>query len=216
VPLPFPSLLRCPGAATLGLPCHGKAPPLCGPGTPKGVLEKGLIGTEKNPVSGTYYHIDIESLKSFRSSFLQDNELHRQSSILGPQLFRDIFGAYSENGLPEDSIQAVAGVPIPASDRVVSLNHNQIDELSEPLSELIEQVEQSNGDPDHPGFRERILGQLKAGRELLRAGVFRAYFLYSILLTTLAELVSRHKGTALSAAAEALIGLLLQNVFSGS
>jgi hypothetical protein len=178
------------------------------------LLEKGLIRTEKNPVAGSYYNITLELLKQFGKNYLLSSEIARQSEIIGHSLFSDVFEAYIHNEVPEDQIQAIDGVPVPASDRIVSLNHNQIDDVTEPLSDLIQQVEQTNGDPDHPGFRERVLGQLRAGRELLRAGSFRVYFLYTLLLTALAELIARHKGTAIAATAETLLQLLIQNVIN--
>jgi hypothetical protein len=136
------------------------------------LVEQGLLAIEKNPVSGTYYHIDADNLKNFKGRYLNESDLNRQNSIIGPKLFHDIFHAYGDNELPQDSIQWVPGASIPASDRVVTLNHNQIDELSEPLLELIVQVEKTNGDPDHPGFRERIIGQLKQDESCCDLGCF--------------------------------------------
>ena len=178
--------------------------------------QNGHFSVESNPVAGTYYSLGVEGIRSFRDQFVTNDEICRQAVMVGNRLFTDIFSVYSEGGLPFDSVQTIMDVPVPASDRVVTLQHNQIVEIAEPLTQLIEQVEGSNGDPDVPGFRERILGQLKAGHELLKSGVFRAYFLYSILLTALNELVSRHRGKAIAVAAEALLGLILQNIFSGS
>lgn len=104
-------------------------------------------------------------------------------------------------------------IEIPASDRLVRPSHNEVAEIEHPAAELLEALERDNGDPDNLGFRERILGQIKAGRELIRAGEFRAYLLYQTLLAALGELISRYKNPAIVALANALLGVVVNNFF---
>jgi hypothetical protein len=103
----------------------------------------------------------------------------------------------------------LAGFIVPASDRIVKLDHNQISAAESPISELLGALERDNGDPDQPGFRERLLGQIRAGRELIRSGEFRAYLLYETLVRALGELVTRYKDPTISALANALLGALV-------
>lgn len=100
----------------------------------------------------------------------------------------------------------------PASDRIVRLDHNQVATAEHAVSELLTAVEQDNGDSDQPGLRERIIGQIKAGRELLRAGEFRAYLLHEVLIRALGEIISRYKNQTIVALANALLGALVSQI----
>ncbi len=129
-------------------------------------------------------------------------------------VFDDSLKHGSAHDLPDLSDQLIASISIPASDRVVSLSHNQIAEAEVPVSELISALEQDNGAPDQIGLRERLLGQIKAGRELIRSGEYRAYLLYEVLVRALGELIQRYGNPTIVALANALLGavvsLLLQ------
>jgi hypothetical protein len=110
-----------------------------------------------------------------------------------------------------DSLVGAAGAA-PASDRIVALNHNQVSEADRSVSELVDQLENDNGDPDQPGLRERLLGQIKAGRELIRAGEFRAYLLYETLVRALYEIVNRYRNPTIVALANALLGAVVSQL----
>lgn len=94
--------------------------------------------------------------------------------------------AVTSDGLPE-------GLGIPASDRVVSLTDNQIEAVEPQLNDLIEIVRGNNDDVDGDAFKPRILGQLRAGWELIRSGSVRVFLLEQALLTALGELIARYK-----------------------
>jgi hypothetical protein len=110
-----------------------------------------------------------------------------------------------ESEVPE-SEQANAA---PASDRFVSLTHNQFKEIEEPAGSLLDDLDQDNGIPDHPGLKERLAGQIRAGRELLRAGEFQLGVFRSTMLAGLEELKERYGDHAIGAAASALLTLIL-------
>lgn len=105
---------------------------------------------------------------------------------------------------------------IPASDRIVSLSHNQVEVAVRPVNELIDALEQDNGDPEQPGLRERLLGQIKAGRELIRAGEFRVYLLYEVLVRALSELIDRYKNPTIKALANALLGAVVSQMMQSN
>ncbi|HEX9806985.1 MAG TPA: hypothetical protein VGA34_08830, partial [Alteraurantiacibacter sp.] len=75
--------------------------------------------------------------------------------------------------------------------------------------ELLDELERDNGIPDHPGLKERLAGQIRAGRELLRAGEFQLDIFRSTMLSGLAELKDRYGDHAIGAAASALLTLIL-------
>lgn len=103
-------------------------------------------------------------------------------------------------------------IKIPASDRIVTLNHNQIAEADAPISNLIEELEADNGNPEIPGLRERLLGQIKAARELLRAGEYKVYLMYELLVRSLGELIKRYENPAIQALANALLGAVVSQL----
>ncbi|WP_440977984.1 hypothetical protein ACQHGV_09350 [Sphingomonas pseudosanguinis] len=110
----------------------------------------------------------------------------------------------------------LAGIPVPASDRLVNIGHNQILRIDRPIEEFVSALHDDNGDPDQPGLRERLLGEVKAGRELIRAGTFRSYLLYETLVRALGEFIKRYKSPTLVALANALLGAIVSELFQAS
>ncbi|NIJ32098.1 hypothetical protein [Sphingomonas oligoaromativorans] len=104
---------------------------------------------------------------------------------------------------------------LPASDRLVKLDHNQARDIEASISAVIDNLESTNGEPDDPSFRQRILGQLKAGRELLRAGEFKAYLLQVTLVSSLNELIRRYADSVIAGLATNLLQYVLTHGLSG-
>lgn len=100
---------------------------------------------------------------------------------------------------------------VPASDRIVTLEHNQQAEIEEPLENIVELVEVENSIDGQDGLRELVLGQLRAGRELIRAGVFSVHSLQMTLVVGLRMLVDKYGDTAIAIAAAKLLDLLLKH-----
>lgn len=116
------------------------------------------------------------------------------------------------SGELESSSILDVGIDAPASDRIVTLSHNQIGELEQSTSELIEVVSARNEIEENVNFRDVVLGQLRAGRELIRAGSVRVFVLQITLLDTLRYLAKRYEKEAIGALASALIAALLQHL----
>ncbi len=110
----------------------------------------------------------------------------------------------------------LAGIPVPASDRLVTIGHNQISRVDQPIQEFVSALQDDNGDPDQPGLRERVLGEVRAGRELIRAGTFRSYLLYETLVRALGEFIKRYKSPTLVALSNALLGAVVSELFQAS
>ena len=106
----------------------------------------------------------------------------------------------------------LGAINIPASDRIVSLNHNQLAAVVQPIDDLVGALDADNGDPDQPGLREQILGEVRAGRELIRAGTFRSFLLYETLVRALGELIKRYSNPTIVALANALLGALVSEI----
>lgn len=120
-------------------------------------------------------------------------------------------------GLPPLSrlLKLAAEPSIPASNRIVTLGHNQVDEFSQSISVLVEEIEKDNGVPDHPGLRERLLGQIKAGKELIISGQFKAYLLYEVLVRALNEIIEKYGNETIKSLANALLGAIVSKLFEG-
>jgi hypothetical protein len=105
---------------------------------------------------------------------------------------------------------------VPASDRIVSLSDNQTEELESATERLIDALIPENAiDGDAPK-RDRFLGQLRAGRELIRSKTLSAYLLYQTLMQMLGQLIEKYKGNAIGETAKQLWGLLLKHIFGGN
>jgi hypothetical protein len=138
-------------------------------------------------------------------SELGDKWLKRALEGIRQKISED--GSVLEDGSSEPSI--------PGSDRLVTLSHNQIESLDEPTSEIITAIELENAIPDHPGLRELIIGQLRAGRELIRIGVFKAELLQMTIVVGLKMLVEKYGGHAIGALASKLLDLICNEIGIG-
>ena len=98
---------------------------------------------------------------------------------------------------------------VPAADRMVSLSHNQFKEIDEPTGLFLDDLDRDNGIPDHPGLKDRLAGQIRAGRELLRAGEFQLDIFRATMLVGLGELKERYGDHAIGVSASALMTLIL-------
>ena len=173
------------------------------------MLDNGVISKIEVDFSGEYYKFVAENYPSFSNQVLSQDPLYQLSKEIGQRFFPELFAAY--RSIPDSETKAeLIGLGIPASDRVVSLTHNQVSELELATTEIIEAVEDQNKIGDSKGVRELVLGQLKAGRELVRAGCVRAYLVHITLIETLSFLAKRYEKETIGALATALIDALLK------
>lgn len=108
------------------------------------------------------------------------------------------------------------GVHVPAADRIVTLSHNQQVELDNISTDLVDAVEKENSIDGDSSVRMQLIGQLKAGRELIRAQTLSAYLLYETLISALGHLIKKYKGHAIGETAKQLWALLLRYIFTGT
>jgi hypothetical protein len=104
---------------------------------------------------------------------------------------------------------------IPASDRIVTLGHNQITSLVKSTNEVINAVENSTNSIDGDvGLRARLIGQLKAARELILSGIFRVEALKLTLIEALHVLIARYEKELVGALAATLLAELAKVMVS--
>jgi hypothetical protein len=150
---------------------------------------------------------------------MMTHEIFEDYNELGDEwLMRALIGLKArhdvDGSLPLDAgampVFAIEGIP--ASDRVVTLSDNQQVDLETSTTELIEIVEKQNGVDGDQSLKQQIVGQLKAGRELVRAGVFKLALIEQTVLSVLGGLVEKYKDQAIGQAAKKLLDLLIEYV----
>lgn len=118
-----------------------------------------------------------------------------------------------EGGREDNDSRGKGDVEVPASDRVVTLSHNQQIELEESTSSVIDELSKENAIDGDSSLRDTVLGQFRAGRELIRAQTFKVYLLQEMLMSVLGSLIERYKDQALGVAAKKLLELLIEHIF---
>jgi hypothetical protein len=167
----------------------------------------------KDRYAGEYLTVSPPHLKQFKDAALNSSSIQAMASSIGfERFFADVFAGFRQD--PDIDRADLDQLPAPPTDdRSLTIEPSQIAAIRPPLDDLIDQVQADNGLPDFPNFRERVLGQIKAGREMLLSGCVRAQLLYWVLLRGLAELVEKYGQKAIGVAARHLIELLVDQVF---
>jgi len=182
------------------------------------LIRSEVIVREVERFAGDYYIYIPSRYIKYREKELADNPIHAASKRIGARYYPDVFSGYrkhiSEAGETpvNESQENTENLVVPASDRIVSLNHNQVQELDKQASDVIDLVSAQNAIEGSLGLRERIIGQLKAGRELIRSGEFRLYLLEISLVETLRWLADKYAKDAIGVLALDLMKTLAKKL----
>ena len=180
------------------------------------LMEEGCIDVIDDPVTDPFYRLNrIRSKEVYGQDTSNASSPTFKYASIGQQFLQRAIEALEGDAPiqeePSGFDQDLS--PVPASDRIVTLTDNQQVELEAVSTQLIDAVEKENAIDGDSTLRQRILGQLKAGRELIRAQTLRAYLLYETLVSALGQLVDRYKGHAIGIAAAKLLELLIEHIF---
>lgn len=165
--------------------------------------------------AGQYVRFRSGRYPKFREQYLGGNQIHAVSTKIGKRFYPDAFQNYVQKEIVGDDLNdviAIEDVRAPASDRIVTFSDNQISELSDQADLVIAEISAQNQIDNSPGLRELLLGQLRAGRELIRAGSFKLYLMELTLLDTLRFLARRYEHEAIGGLAAALITALMKHM----
>ena len=172
----------------------------------------GAYETIHDDIAGNYHKLLPVIVNNIVSLAHKDqSSLIYKYRVIGPDFLSKAIGSLGVEKPHAPDRPPLSKNIVPASDRIVTLNHNEVSEFEERTSEIIECAEKLNQIDDMVGLREVIVGQLRAGRELVRAGSFKLYVLQVTLIDTLTFLAKRYESEAIGALAAALLTALLQN-----
>lgn len=189
-----------------------------------GLIQSGGIISEGDEFTGTYLKVLIPEKDAYVSEQMSRNQAAKTISVLGNaalvRALHKISAAEGWKAVGETDKAALDNLAselvAPASDRVVSFSDNQIEQLDVQTTEIIEAVASQNQVGDTTGIREIILGQLKAGRELIRAGSFKLHLMELALFESLRFLATKYEREAIGVLATTLLELLIKHIGIGA
>jgi hypothetical protein len=176
------------------------------------LVEAGLIAELKDPFAGSYFRYSADDYGTHRQATLSASDISRISKLVGKPYFPDVFNAYRSQALQGEN-EIPKGFHAPSADRIASPDADTAAKLQNALNHLIDVLEQDDSEIADAAARLRLVGQLKAGRELVLAGSFRCYLLYATVLRGLGEIAARYDDHIVGIAARKLIELLAATIF---
>lgn len=188
--------------------------------------QDGILVAEGDEFVGYYLKFVVGQKDRYIQSVLSQSPVAQRIRLLGSEVLQRAIDnvataeSWGEKSPAEPMLDrkvepmfAVEANGVPASDRVVSLSHNQQAQIEASVDEVVGGLQEENSVDGDSALRQRFLGELRAGRELIRAQSVRAYLLYETLFRLLGTLIERYKGQALGEAAKKLLDLLIEHVF---
>jgi hypothetical protein len=164
----------------------------------KRFLEQGLVEVIQDQFAGDYYKLNHRELSESRVRKLVDGgSLVSKYEQVGNQFLHNAIAKFSSDDFDISRPQLdQPEAQIPAADRIVSLNDNSEvrDELLGRLDELVSLVHGDNDEDQKLPERERVIAELRAGKELLKAPTVRVKAIWAVLGTALAWLSAEFAG----------------------
>ena len=163
----------------------------------------------REPSSSTSVEYDA------RYNAAHDNLSVAEGYVYGGQDWIDRVVARLQSGEFEGarSTLSVSQIPVPAADRIVTIDDNQRGAVDAAVEEVFNALVRENSVDGDISLRDRFLAQLAASRELIRASSVRAYLVYDTLVRLLGTLIEKYKDQALAEAAKKLLDLLVEHIF---
>ncbi|WP_295639590.1 hypothetical protein [Novosphingobium sp.] len=182
-----------------------------------------VLEFEGDRYTGKWFRINEEEKNRNAINFLNTNEVALRLSRLGESatkaaLSRVIaeYEAAAHDGGPDGALSETVyeerQLDIPASDRIVSIDDNQRDEIDEAAEGVRQELCKVNAFDGDAALHERFLAQLAAGRELIRSHSVRIYLIYETLIKMLVQISEKYKDTALGVVAKKLLELLVEHI----
>jgi hypothetical protein len=175
-------------------------------------LETGGAEQIQDEMAGEFYKFVHPRLHQIYNLGTQNPDtLIYKYTVIGRKFLENAVSKFgdSENNL-ERPILEQPSTQIPASDRIVRLddNSNLRDEIIGKIDELATIIRGHNEDDGQLAEKERILAELRAGEELLKAPSVRVIALSTVLGTALAWLAKEFAGGIIGQLAAILMELI--------
>lgn len=162
-----------------------------------------------DPFTPTHFMLVDQTLRSAVANSNNSDSAFTKAKILGPSWTALALKGIVASGSLEEMPGYETGVP--ASDRIVTIGDNQRHELASKIDEISSNLAKSNAVKNELGEEaDRIVAELKAGRELLAVGSARISALVAVLLKPLRYLAEKFSDGAIGALAGALVVELLK------
>lgn len=174
------------------------------------MIEAHVVKVEKIQFAGEYLTFKAASYVEYRNKVLTGDAIYAAAQRIGPRFFKDIFNGYTTQAQDENVFPELGFAP--AAGRVVTFSDNQISELDEQTGQIIDAITSQNQIAGIAGLRELVLGQISAGRELIRAGTFRLHLMQLTLFQTLRFLAERYEREVIGGLAAALLTALAKHI----
>lgn len=193
-----------------------------------GLQNVGALASEGDDYTGLYSYLNVQAKDAYvrqalasgtiarRIDSLGDGALRRALSIIAQEEGWASLALVGSDRSDEIGDVALTRDRVPASDRIVTFTDNQVSDFDQQVTVVIDAVAGQNQLDNNPGVRELVLGQLKAGRELIRAGSFRVYLIELTMIETLRFLSKRYEKELIGGLAAALLAALLKHIGIGT
>lgn len=189
------------------------------------MFERGVVQTEGDDYTGYYVKLPVGAKDDYAQARIEEGEVSQRVMRLGDGALSRALDKISEAEdwgrieIDEDTVNLNAEIDqqnfieenVPASDRVVRLDDNSVerDAIVEKLDELSTAVRGHNDeDKKLGGDRDRLLAELRSGRELLSAPSVRVRALAAVLGTVLAFFATEFAGGLIGELASMLLEAL--------
>jgi hypothetical protein len=173
------------------------------------LLVNGVIETEVDPLAGLYLSLKLDKFPSFRQTELAENPVYQRMQKVGTFLLTDAFAnALAQDDWGDDGAMEILA---PASDRIVTLDHNNPDiaKIRDSLDEVSEELRKDNSEAiANPDEKNRFIAQLKAASELLKLNRLSVRSLSALILPVLYYLADKFAEGAIGALASELLKLI--------
>ena len=159
------------------------------------MVDAGVVVQEEHGFAGSYYRLSQGNYNAFRVKYSKSSEIFSAAERVGARYFPDMFEGYIRQQTVDDLEDALRGTIIaPASDRIVLRTDNLL-----PVVQDIEDLKLALigcNDPDGllSDRKERLVSELSAGQELLKAPSFRLKAVLAVLVSTLGFIASEFAG----------------------
>jgi hypothetical protein len=180
------------------------------------MLQESVFEEKAVPYGPVYVRTSVDDKDNYLNERLRNNGVAKLVEEFGPSIIADVIAnlATMENwGLDAEPESAAFELQktAPASDRIVTLSHNQISEIEDQAISLFKELDDGWSAPNEPDETSLAVGQVRGGLELVRAGILRIDLFKMSMIAGLKLLIERYKDHAIGAAAGNLLSVILKH-----